>query len=221
MNSKQELIFFTCKHLKCIHQLCLLYIHVPLIKGFPKKSTMTNNNNCSWLIMKAYQLLSHTITQTNFPKAIISNINKRHAARHFYNKASGWIVAGWTKTSKEIALSEKPMLAGRLRRVDDGGLEIVPNDSGIRLVEARMEISMEEFVSVENKEVQKQLLCWESIDDQDPQFSPLMYLQAIYTFPLFQGSVIYEINRNATIKRCHIWHSKRKRSFSSAWLMKI
>ncbi|KAK1372311.1 putative anthranilate N-benzoyltransferase protein 3 [Heracleum sosnowskyi] len=68
-----------------------------------------------------------------------------------YNKASsadsGWIVAGWTKMSMGIALSEKPMLAGRLRRLDDGGLEIVLNDSGIRLVEPQIAISMEEFVS--------------------------------------------------------------------------
>ncbi|WOG86095.1 hypothetical protein DCAR_0205293 [Daucus carota subsp. sativus] len=53
-----------------------------------------------------------------------------------YEKASdedsGWIVAGWAKTSMEIALSEKPMLAGRLRTAEDGGLEIVLNDSGIK-----------------------------------------------------------------------------------------
>lgn len=102
-----------------------------------------------------------------------------------FNKASGEdsgsIMAGWTKISMGIALSEKPILAGRIRMVDDGGLEIVPNDSGIRSTEARIAISMEEFISVENKEeVQKQLVCWDSIDDQDPQFSPLMYLQAIY-----------------------------------------
>lgn len=37
-----------------------------------------------------------------------------------------------------IALSDKPVLAGRLRRVEEGGLEIVLNDSGIRLVEAQI-----------------------------------------------------------------------------------
>ncbi|KAL1834759.1 hypothetical protein ACET3Z_004410 [Daucus carota] len=42
------------------------------------------------------------------------------------------MVAGWTKTSMGIALSDKPVLAGRLRRVEEGGLEIVLNDSGIR-----------------------------------------------------------------------------------------
>ena len=53
-----------------------------------------------------------------------------------YEKASdedsGWIVAGWAKTSMEIALSKKPMLTGRLRTAEDGGLEIVLNDSGIK-----------------------------------------------------------------------------------------
>ncbi|KAK1367565.1 Anthranilate N-benzoyltransferase protein 3 [Heracleum sosnowskyi] len=99
-----------------------------------------------------------------------------------YKKASsedsGWIVAGWTKTSMGIALSEKPMLAGRLRRVEDGGLEIVSNDSGIRLVEAQIPMTLDEFVGLRNKEeVRKQLVFWKSIDDQNTQFSPLMYIQ--------------------------------------------
>lgn len=105
-----------------------------------------------------------------------------------YKKASsedsGWIVAGWTKTSLGIALSEKPILAGRLRRVEDGGLEIVANDSGIRLVEAQIPMALDEFVGLRNKEeVRKQLVYWKSIDGQDPQFSPLMYLQASSQIP--------------------------------------
>lgn len=95
------------------------------------------------------------------------------------NEDSGWIVAGWIKTSMGIALLDKPMLAGRLRRVEDGGLEIVSNDSGVRLVEAQIPMTLNEFVGLRNKEeVRKQLVYWKSIDDQDTQFSPLMYIQA-------------------------------------------
>ncbi|KAL8106945.1 uncharacterized protein LOC141672071 [Apium graveolens] len=99
-----------------------------------------------------------------------------------YNKASsedsGWKVAGWIKTSMGIALLEEPTLAGRVRRVDDGGFEIVSNDSGIRLVEARSPMSLDEFAGMRDKEeVRKQLVYWKDIDDQDTQFSPLMYIQ--------------------------------------------
>uniref|UniRef100_A0A166J9W3 Uncharacterized protein n=1 Tax=Daucus carota subsp. sativus TaxID=79200 RepID=A0A166J9W3_DAUCS len=79
-----------------------------------------------------------------------------------YEKASsddsGWMVAGWTKTSIGIALSEKPVLAGRLRRAEDGGLELVSNDSGVRLVEARIALRLDEFGGLRNKEEERKQL---------------------------------------------------------------
>lgn len=173
-----------------------LYINVHILvlinQVLPKKSTMANNDNFMVRYEGVSTIVPHkpTFPRPSFPISITKDKQPGIFKLCFhvvlcYNKASredsGWIVAGWTKTSMGIALSEKPLLAGRLRRVDDGGLEIVPNDSGIRSVEARIDLSMEEFVSLRNKEeVQKQLVCWKSIDDQDPQFSPLMYFQAIY-----------------------------------------
>lgn len=158
-----------------------IHIHLSSIPLFPKK-TMTNNDN---LVMVSYEGVSTiaphkpTFPRPSFPISISKDMEPGIFKLCFfeilcYKKASsqdsGWLVAGWTRSSMGIALSEQPMLAGRLRRVDDGGLEIVPNDSGIRLVEAQFEISMEEFVSAGNKEeVQKQLVCWESIDDRSDE----------------------------------------------------
>lgn len=95
---------------------------------------------------------------------------------------SGWLLAGWAKESLAVALSDQPVFAGRLRRVvkgGDGGLEIVPNDSGVRLIEARISMNLEEFLRLRDKgDAESQLVFWESIDEQDPQFSPLYYVQA-------------------------------------------
>lgn len=125
--------------------------------------------------------------QVSIEKDINSSIFQRRFHMILYykkasNEDSGWLLAGWTKESLAEALSDQPILAGRLRRVEggDGGrLEIVPNDSGVRLIEARIPINLEEFLNLRNKEAaENQLVFWESIDEQDPQFSPLYYFQA-------------------------------------------
>ncbi|KAL5750841.1 hypothetical protein ACOSP7_025444 [Xanthoceras sorbifolium] len=105
----------------------------------------------------------------------------------YYKKAleedSGWIAAGWIKESLGRVLAEQPMLSGRLRRSEDGGvgeLEIVSNDSGVRLIEAKISITMSEFLDdqlQESEDAESELVFWKDIDDQNPQFSPLFYLQ--------------------------------------------
>lgn len=103
----------------------------------------------------------------------------------YYNKAmvedSGWLVAGWIKESLGRALREQPMLSGRLRRGEDGHgeLEIVSNDSGARLVEAKISVPLQEFLDLKEKEkAETELVFWKDIDEQSPQFSPLLYVQA-------------------------------------------
>ncbi|XP_050226674.1 protein ECERIFERUM 2-like [Mercurialis annua] len=103
-----------------------------------------------------------------------------------YNKAtekdSGWVVAGWIKESLARALKEQPLLAGRLRRGEDGHgeLEIVSNDSGVRLIEATISMSLKEFLVLEGRdkaETEAEFVFWKNIDEQNPQFSPLFYVQ--------------------------------------------
>lgn len=104
----------------------------------------------------------------------------------YYNKASGedsgWSLAGWTKESLGRALHEQPMLGGRLRREEgsEGGLELVSNDSGIRLFEARISKTVAEFLDLEEREdAEAELVYWKDIDEENPQFSPLFYAQVI------------------------------------------
>jgi hypothetical protein len=101
-----------------------------------------------------------------------------------YNKAveedSGWLVAGWIKESLGRALQDQPMLSGRLRRVEDGNgeLEMVSNDTGVRLVEAKITMTLQEFLGLEEREkAEADLVFWMDIDEQNPQFSPVLYVQ--------------------------------------------
>ncbi|KAJ6308593.1 hypothetical protein OIU76_018222 [Salix suchowensis] len=101
-----------------------------------------------------------------------------------YNKAveedSGWLVAGWIKESLGRTMIEQPMLGGRLRRGDDGNgeLEMVSNDSGARLIEAKIAMTLREFIGLEErKKLEAKLVIWKDIDEKTPQFSPLLFVQ--------------------------------------------
>ncbi|KAL0709010.1 hypothetical protein Bca4012_015988 [Brassica carinata] len=98
----------------------------------------------------------------------------------------GWLVAGWMKESLGRALTEHPMIAGILRwrrkttTADEDGLEVVANDCGVRLVEARFPASLPEFfemVKRDKSRAEAETVFWTDIDEVDPQFSPLFYVQ--------------------------------------------
>ncbi|KAL0464086.1 UNVERIFIED_CONTAM: protein ECERIFERUM 26-like [Sesamum latifolium] len=101
-----------------------------------------------------------------------------------YNKArdedSGWVLAGRIKESLGRALEEHPLLAGRLRRRGDSGgdLEVVSNDSGVRLVEASVELKLADFLELKDKvDAEAELVFWEDFTEDNPQFSPLFFVQ--------------------------------------------
>ncbi|OMO85269.1 Transferase [Corchorus olitorius] len=103
---------------------------------------------------------------------------------YYYKKEkeedSGWLVAGWIKETLGRALLEQPLICGRLRKKErDGGeLEIVSNDSGIRMIEARIQMNLSEFLELKQREeAEPQLVSWKDIDERNPQFSPLFYVQ--------------------------------------------
>ncbi|KAF3448262.1 hypothetical protein FNV43_RR08975 [Rhamnella rubrinervis] len=113
----------------------------------------------------------------------------------YYKKASqedsGWLQAGWMKESLARALADQPMISGRLCRrldiVDDDldqqppqhdQLEIVSNDSGVRLMEARIPTTLSEFLDSKTRQVaEAELVFWKDIDEQNPQFCPLFFVQ--------------------------------------------
>ncbi|KAF7828470.1 protein ECERIFERUM 2-like [Senna tora] len=93
----------------------------------------------------------------------------------------GWVMGGWSVESLARALSEYPLLAGRLQRREEGeimGMEIVSNDSGIRMVEARVYTSVSDFLqsSQMKDELEAELVFWKDIDEHTPQYSPLFYV---------------------------------------------
>ncbi|KAJ0235099.1 hypothetical protein HA466_0267170 [Hirschfeldia incana] len=108
----------------------------------------------------------------------------KHAGDSGCNR--GWLVAGWIKESLGRALNEHPIIAGRLRwrrkttTAGEDGLEVVANDSGVRLVEARFPASLPEFfemVKRDKSRAEAETVFWTDIDEVDPQFSPLFYVQ--------------------------------------------
>ncbi|XP_004301736.1 PREDICTED: uncharacterized protein LOC101299593 [Fragaria vesca subsp. vesca] len=104
----------------------------------------------------------------------------------YYTKAtqedSSWLHAGWIKESLSRALVEQPLFAGRFRVNDSGELEVVANDSGIRLIEARTPMTMAEFLSYKSsrEDAEDELVFWKTIDEHSPQYSPLFYVQVTY-----------------------------------------
>lgn len=106
---------------------------------------------------------------------------RMHIVLYYKNKSeenSGWHVGRWIKETLGNALVDHPIMAGRIRRVENGGLEIVANDSGVRIVEGEISLSLVEFFECKrkNNEVEGKLVSWVDVET-NPQFSPLFYIQ--------------------------------------------
>ncbi|KAK4557738.1 hypothetical protein RGQ29_007487 [Quercus rubra] len=138
------------------------------------------------LSVTPYKLIDQRMVRRVFAKDPVGSGIFRgclHVLLYYKNVSeedSGSVFAGWAKESLARALYEQPLLSGRLRRGEDGDgeLEIVSNDSGARLVEAQMNITLSEFLELKEKEeAEAQLVSWNDIDEHNPQFSPLFYVQ--------------------------------------------
>ncbi|KAK9927677.1 hypothetical protein M0R45_024849 [Rubus argutus] len=94
---------------------------------------------------------------------------------------SGWLHAGWIKESLSRALLEQPLFAGRLREgaIELGELVIVANDCGVRLIHSRTPMTMSEFLAYKDsmEDAEANLVFWNDIDEQNPRYSPLFYVQ--------------------------------------------
>ena len=120
--------------------------------------------------------------------AVGSGIFRRRLHTVLYYKIaarndSGWVVAGWFRESLGRALEEQPLLAGRLRRAEDGDqkeFEIVSNDSGVRIMEAAWSsMTLSRFLLLKDRDALEadQLVFWKDIDEENLQFCPLFYVQ--------------------------------------------
>nr|KYP67116.1 hypothetical protein KK1_013439 [Cajanus cajan] len=90
----------------------------------------------------------------------------------------GRCLAGWIVESLAMVLLDHPLLAGRLHTRDHSSFEIVSNDSGVRLLEACYPTTLSHFLELNKKEhdLEADLVFWNEIDAQYPQFSPLSYV---------------------------------------------
>ncbi|KMT11806.1 hypothetical protein BVRB_5g105070 [Beta vulgaris subsp. vulgaris] len=128
--------------------------------SFPDSQSLNNNND-------------HTNKNLQNRMHIILCYKKQSS-----NEDSGLHVGGWIKQSLGNALMEHPIAAGRIRRSENGGLEILSNDSGVRCVEARVSLSLVEFLQFQEKnDVETKLVYWNHVDETNPLFSPLFYVQ--------------------------------------------
>ncbi|XP_010933592.1 uncharacterized protein [Elaeis guineensis] len=107
----------------------------------------------------------------------------------YYKKArkeSALDVAAWIKESLNAMTPDMPVLAGRLRRDSegDGFWEVKFNDAGVRLVQASAEMTMSEFLESEERDGREaQLAYWVDVDQENPYYSALFYVQVTQ----FQG----------------------------------
>lgn len=105
------------------------------------------------------------------------------------------MVGAWIKESLSAALATEPVMAGRLRRETDGSehWEVKFNDCGARLVQATAEATMAEFMSGDGDRWEAHLAHWVDVDEENPNFSALFYVQvssalqsqitSLYPFP--------------------------------------
>lgn len=100
---------------------------------------------------------------------------------------TGWAFSGWIRESLGRAFTEQPLFCGRLQRGEDGRgeeLEIVSNDSGARLIEAKIGMTLDEYLSSERRaDGEAELVHWKDIDMQNPEFCPLFYIQVKFNSP--------------------------------------
>ncbi|KAJ3680567.1 hypothetical protein LUZ60_016845 [Juncus effusus] len=121
------------------------------------------------------------LTNTSLTQKSLQN---RFQMVFYYQKnneeESAWTVAAWVKESISVALSDWPELAGRLRKEGEGEgyWDMKFNDAGVRLIQASMEMSLDEFLAMEDREEKEATLVdWSEIDWENPNFSALFYVQ--------------------------------------------
>jgi hypothetical protein len=106
----------------------------------------------------------------------------------YYRAAEGaGAAAPWTqeeallvKESLSEAVADHPEMAGRLRRRADGSWEVKLNDTGVRLVLATAEASVDDFVGGggEDRERREAALApWTDVDAENPDMSALCFVQ--------------------------------------------
>lgn len=75
-------------------------------------------------------------------------------------------------------LSSYPAVTGRLRRRDDGNWEVTCSDAGVRILEAKIDVSLDEWLRSARPEEEMDLTHWEEMPENPYIWSPF-YIQVL------------------------------------------
>ncbi|CAN6245365.1 unnamed protein product [Urochloa humidicola] len=128
---------------------------------------------------------------------------QRRARVVLYYRAAAGAGAAWgqeesllTKESLSEAVADHPEMAGRLRRRGDGSWEVKLNDTGVRLVLATAEATVDDFVGGGAREAA--LAPWTDVDAEDPDMCALCFVQ----LTRFQGDGGYAVGVSCSLMVC-------------------
>ncbi|CAN6252573.1 unnamed protein product [Urochloa humidicola] len=131
---------------------------------------------------------------------------QRRARVVLYYRAAAGAAPAWgqeeallVKESLSEAVADHPEMAGRLRRRGDGSWEVKLNDTGVRLVLATAEASVDDFVGAGDGEGREAALApWTDVDAEDPDLSALCFVQ----LTRFQGDGGYAVGVSCSLMLC-------------------
>lgn len=85
----------------------------------------------------------------------------------------------WGKESLSEALADHPEMAGRLRRRADGSWEVKLNDTGVRLLQATVDATLDEFLAGKGALARREaaLAPWTDVNADDPDMCPPFFMQ--------------------------------------------
>lgn len=115
---------------------------------------------------------------------------------YYRGDGAPWEEAVWVKESLSEALADHPEMAGRLRRrADDGSAwEVKLNDTGVRLVLATADGTVDDFLTGGGGK-EAALAPWTDVDAEDPDMCALCFLQ----LTRFQGDGGYAVGVSCSL----------------------
>jgi hypothetical protein len=100
---------------------------------------------------------------------------------YYHGDGAPWEEAVWVKESLSEALADYPEMAGRLRRraADGSAWEVKLNDTGVRLVLATADGTVDDFLHDGKAREQREaaLAPWTDVNADDPDMCALCFLQ--------------------------------------------
>lgn len=112
-----------------------------------------------------------------YPLSCLDHLMGRHTLHLvFYYRPGPNLDREGLKESLSEVLSHYPAVTGRLGRGVDGGWTVKCNDAGVRLLDARASVTLEEWLGSATAEEEMELACWEPMGEDPSIWSPY-YIQ--------------------------------------------